>query len=691
MINEFRPMQKLTPLQNVIVTIGNLPTSYALSLSYEEQIWWLCDFLEKKVFPALETNTEITEETQQSFLELQQYVIDYFNNLDVQDEINNKLDEMAESGELDNIINNILMLSIYQFNTISEAISYNLPLGSRFKVLDRNALYLVNSDDLTTNDGVFKIELNNGNFAYLQFNETVNFEITGQVCEEDRNYNKIDMKPYLNIIINRIKNNGAKISEIIFNPGTWLFSETCINFNDANKSLMIKGSIPVRVFNNYSSKIFTNFAPYNNEQLYIIKLGGNPNFETNPTGSRGLSLSDIRFTSLQDNTDNLTPILTKGALYIDNNSGGVFPRLDFYKINGVCLGIRGSFELDFGIINIRTKINYDYDAIIFDNITGSNSTYNNISSCNFKTLRMENCAGNYVYIHPKSNFDMNTIDYFELENNYPSINGAERLTDYDGTQTIENKKSIFHGIFRRLQIGQMNLSMHSNYYGRYNNENYRVDSIFCYDTPTNETAKYNWLQVGQMYVLFVNSNNANKVKQYIFDKKYQAGNELVEFGQIFVGDEQAITNGFFHCEDNVYFNRINVGIIKDNHENTNNMIQVVKAYQVPYVLNTGTIKAFENSLFKEGLGLSKSGAKVSEFKSSKSGEHKIALGIYAPSGGYRVTVGTTNGNVIISDDSSSEARYVHASASINCNLGDTITITLSSNTPDIIVDYIVEI
>ena len=105
MINEFRPMNHLTSLQNFICTIGNLPTSYALSLSYEEQIWWLCDFLEKKVFPAIEENTNITEETQQAFIELQNYVRDYFNNLDVQEEINNKLDEMSEDGTLQEILN----------------------------------------------------------------------------------------------------------------------------------------------------------------------------------------------------------------------------------------------------------------------------------------------------------------------------------------------------------------------------------------------------------------------------------------------------------------------------------------------------------------------------------------------------------------------------------------------------------
>lgn len=120
-MNEFRPMQRLTPLQNFICTIGNLPTSYALSLSYEEQVYWLCDFLDKKVLPAIETNTEITEETQASFIELKQYVDDYFNNLDVQEEINNKLDEMVESGVLQEIIENYLKPNIVKFHAVAKS------------------------------------------------------------------------------------------------------------------------------------------------------------------------------------------------------------------------------------------------------------------------------------------------------------------------------------------------------------------------------------------------------------------------------------------------------------------------------------------------------------------------------------------------------------------------------------------
>ena len=52
---------------------------------------------------------------------LTDYVKNYFDNLDVQDEINNKLNEMAESGELQEIIAQYLQLAgILSFNTLND-------------------------------------------------------------------------------------------------------------------------------------------------------------------------------------------------------------------------------------------------------------------------------------------------------------------------------------------------------------------------------------------------------------------------------------------------------------------------------------------------------------------------------------------------------------------------------------------
>lgn len=58
-----------------------------------------------KIIEKVNQAGEQTENLTNGFIELQNYVNNYFENLDIQDEINNKLDEMAEGGELAEIIN----------------------------------------------------------------------------------------------------------------------------------------------------------------------------------------------------------------------------------------------------------------------------------------------------------------------------------------------------------------------------------------------------------------------------------------------------------------------------------------------------------------------------------------------------------------------------------------------------------
>ena len=85
------PVTTLRPFTRMLMTIGQIPTSYLISMSYEEQLLWLCNFLEKEVIPALNNNAEAVKEVQELYTELKSYVDNYFENLDVQEEINNKL------------------------------------------------------------------------------------------------------------------------------------------------------------------------------------------------------------------------------------------------------------------------------------------------------------------------------------------------------------------------------------------------------------------------------------------------------------------------------------------------------------------------------------------------------------------------------------------------------------------------
>lgn len=108
-LNELKPVGNLSPFARFCCTIGNLPSSYMVSLTYEEQLLWLCDYLKNTVIPAVNTNAEAVKELQELYVKLKNYVDNYFNNLDVQNEINNKLDKMAEDGTLEKIINNDIL------------------------------------------------------------------------------------------------------------------------------------------------------------------------------------------------------------------------------------------------------------------------------------------------------------------------------------------------------------------------------------------------------------------------------------------------------------------------------------------------------------------------------------------------------------------------------------------------------
>lgn len=82
-----------------------------------------------------------TENLTNAFIDLQNYVNNYFENLDIQEEVNNKLDEMSQSGELTEIIAQYLQLAgLLCFNTVAELKNAtNLINGSFVKTMGENS------------------------------------------------------------------------------------------------------------------------------------------------------------------------------------------------------------------------------------------------------------------------------------------------------------------------------------------------------------------------------------------------------------------------------------------------------------------------------------------------------------------------------------------------------------------------
>ena len=82
-----------------------IPLAFDESMSYYECLCALYSYLKDTVVPAVNNNAEALEEVQKAMLELKEYVDTYFENLDVQEEINNKLDDMVTQGTMAEIIN----------------------------------------------------------------------------------------------------------------------------------------------------------------------------------------------------------------------------------------------------------------------------------------------------------------------------------------------------------------------------------------------------------------------------------------------------------------------------------------------------------------------------------------------------------------------------------------------------------
>ena len=83
-----------------------LPLVYDDSLSYYELLCKMVTYINNTINAVNENTEDVTQmrseltDFEQRFITLKQYVDNYFDNLDVQNEINNKLNAMAQSGEL---------------------------------------------------------------------------------------------------------------------------------------------------------------------------------------------------------------------------------------------------------------------------------------------------------------------------------------------------------------------------------------------------------------------------------------------------------------------------------------------------------------------------------------------------------------------------------------------------------------
>lgn len=105
----FKPYNALKPFRFWCQKV--LPLVYDDSLSYYELLCKVVDYLNQTMEDVDNLNDNF-QTLYNTYLQLQEYVNTYFENLDVQEEINNKLDEMATDGTLAAIILPVVRASL---------------------------------------------------------------------------------------------------------------------------------------------------------------------------------------------------------------------------------------------------------------------------------------------------------------------------------------------------------------------------------------------------------------------------------------------------------------------------------------------------------------------------------------------------------------------------------------------------
>lgn len=357
----------------------------------------------------------------------------WFNNLDVQDEINNKLDEMAESGELEQIIERYLQTNtIYVYPTVADMKSSTALInGSTVRTLGYyevndggGSLYTITNDGTLNTDEKFVILCQNSLKAKLIYNSEVSILQLG--ARSQKNNTRYDIHDYITKYIDVNEESERKFA--LFIPqGIFYTSPVEI----VSENYKIYG-----VSTNSGKRKPTILSAWGNQE-YIIKCGNSLN------GSGYGTIENITFSSaLYDDSYNRT------SYYTISNACLVFnwvyymtaEFLCFEYIVGTAFKISTSWELwiswlDFYHINAFGKGIFVFDEVM------ENVENGNLSDSSFNYLRFEQIIGNCI-IFQNNCKGLNL--HFGTINVEPSIvsDGGYNWGEYNSEVTIEDINSV---------------------------------------------------------------------------------------------------------------------------------------------------------------------------------------------------------------------------------------------------------
>lgn len=342
------------------------------------------------------------EEFKKQLEELETYVY----NLDIQDAVNNKLDEMAESGELTEIISQYLQFSTtFTYNNVAEMklaenlvngsftrtsgyYSYNDGGGAYYKVRD-----VINTDVI---DDVLIVGLYNENLvAELIINDKMNvksFGVKGDGETDDTvNFQKaIDNSNYLYV-----------------NSGTYMINSVShLNLKSNFKLILDENAIIESIANNETNYAILYLNSISNVEISGGTIKGDRATHTGLSGEWGHCIHSVNSNDIVINNIKLIDAWGDG-LYVNGGANFITENVivDNCRRNGYSIiSINGFKSINDSIkningtapeagVDIEPNLATDLiDNIIFDNLTCYNTTGDGID------VSLQNVTTNLINI-----------------------------------------------------------------------------------------------------------------------------------------------------------------------------------------------------------------------------------------------------------------------------------------------------
>lgn len=568
--------------------------------------------LVEKVNEVIGNENEITKQINE--------IKEYLDTLDLQDEVNNKLDEMAEDGTLEQIIGMYVTNDIVRVVNTRENLKTMTTLENGMKVKTLgcyevgdggNAFYKIEtSTENETFDDSFSIELENGLKATLIIeNDVVNFKAIGGRSQSTTN-TLYDNKTILENFAAFNENYLRKLT--LFVPGG-VYGFTATNIA-SNKGFNIEGVYSYSQWK-WNGSIF---VPITSNQSYILKLGNNQiqsanislknivfsgaifeyrddikSFRIHSTGTPGnegkITSNDIKF---------VTTCLD--ILYLSYSK---LENIDFQYIIGTALSISTSWEINFNKLNFRNIQNYNDSIIKMKANDSSLSEYPNISACNFTQINAEAICGDVIKIANGCSFANNTFELINVEPNIKSlVFNDETITTLPNASYNESTATHFSILvvetgaqFSDIVINDIQCNNYPIAFQTYNTNQYIYDRII---TQKETNSRFNY---------FVNNISIVGQSKNI-DIIYYRGSIWRHYNQVTIGNyssnNEELYNGIINVKNarNIFVKyntqKMKTGSAKDNFEG---YIPAFKCVRNLTDRNFGTISFDENSINENQL------------------------------------------------------------------------------------------